>query len=235
MEGKSVPWRVLIADDHALLRMAVGSMLGSEADLEIVGEAADGEEALGLCRELRPDMVLMDVSMPGTDGIAATRAIKAEFPKIGVLMLTAHADENLLLEAVRAGAAGYVLKTARPHDLLAAVKRTLAGESPVDQELVMKLVRHLAEEDRPRTEHHSSSTLEGPRGGPDHSLTQRELEILWHLARGKTNRQISVDLYLSLSTVKRHLERIISKLGVSDRTQAAVRALELGLIDQEKP
>lgn len=235
MEGKSVPWRVLIADDHALLRMAVGSMLGSEADLEIVGEAADGEEALGLCRELRPDMVLMDVSMPGTDGIAATRAIKAEFPKIGVLMLTAHADENLLLEAVRAGAAGYVLKTARPHDLLAAVKRTLAGESPVDQELVMKLVRHLAEEDRPRAEPRSSTTPEGFQRAPNHSLTQRELEILWHLARGKTNRQISEDLYLSLSTVKRHLERIISKLGVSDRTQAAVRALELGLIDQEKP
>ena len=224
----------MIADDHALLRVAIGSLLAPEADLEIVGEAADGEEALMLCRELCPDMVLMDVSMPGTDGIAATRAIKAEFPKTGVLMLTAHADENLLLEAIRAGAAGYVLKTARPHDLLAAVRGTLAGESPVDQELVMKLVRRVAEEDGPRAEPRSPYGSKSSQGAPDLSLTSRELEILQHLAEGKTNRQISEELYLSLSTVKRHLERIISKLGVSDRTQAAVRALELGFIDHKK-
>ena len=227
-----MPSRVLIADDHALLRMAIGSKLGSEEDLKVVGEAADGQEALDLCRKLRPDLVLMDVSMPAMDGVAATRAIKAEFPTTGVLMLTAHADENLLLEAVRAGAAGYVLKTARPHDLLAAVRGTLAGESPVDQELVMKLVRRLADEDGPRAKPPSSS--KGPQGAPDLSLTLRELEVLRLLAEGKTNRQISEDLYLSLSTVKRHLERIISKLGVSDRTQAAVRALELGFIEHGK-
>lgn len=225
-------WRVLIADDYELLRMAVGRMLDAEADLEVVGEAADGEEALELCREMLPDLILMDVSMPGTDGIAATRSIKAEFPKTFVLMLTAHADENILLEAVRAGAAGYVLKSAKPHDLLAAVKGTLAGESSVDHNLVMKLVRRLAEEDPPRAESRRSSRT--PRGAPGPSLTRRELEILQHLAEGKTSRQISEDLYLSLSMVKRHLERIISKLGVSDHTQATVRALELGLFDQEK-
>jgi two-component system, NarL family, response regulator LiaR len=229
-----VPSRVLIADDHALLRMAIGSMLGSEEDLEVVGEATDGQEALDLCRELRPDLVLMDVSMPAMDGIAATRAIKAEFPTTGVLMLTAHADENLLLEAVRAGAAGYVLKTASPHDLLAAVRGTLAGESHVDQGLVMKLVRRLVDEDGPRATPPSSSIHKGPQGAPDLSLTLRELEVLRLLAEGKTNRQISEDLYLSLSTVKRHLERIISKLEVSDRTQAAVRALELGFIEHGK-
>jgi two-component system, NarL family, response regulator LiaR len=226
-----VPWRVLIADDHALLRLAIGSLLDPEADLEVVGEAADGQESLDLCRELRPDVVLMDVSMPGMDGIEATRRIKAEFPMTSVLVLTAHADEDHLLEAVRAGAAGYVLKTARPGDLLAAVRGTLAGESPLDQELVMKLVRRLAEEDRPQAEPRSPHIS---RGDPDLSLTSRELEILQRLAEGKTNRQISEDLHLSLSTVKRHLERIISKLEVSDRTQAAVKAVELGLIDPAK-
>lgn len=221
-----MPSRVLIADDHALLRVAVRSMLASEEDLEVVGEAGDGEEALALCRKLRPDLVLMDVSMPGMDGIAATRTIKAEFPKTGVLVLTAHAKEDLLLEAIRAGAAGYVLKTARPAELIGAIRGTLAGESPVDQELVMKLVRRLAGEGRRRAEprHRSNSSP---------SLTPRELEVLRCLTEGKTNRQISEGLHLSLSTVKRHLERIIAKLEVSDRTQAAVKAVELGLTDNE--
>ena len=215
-------------DDHALLRTAIGSLLAPEADLELVGEAADGEEALDLCSELRPDLVLMDVQMPAMDGIAATRAIKAEFPKTGVLMLTAHSDEDLLLEAVRAGAAGYVLKHVGPSDLIGAVRRTLAGESPVDQELVMKLVRRLAGEVKPGKEPRNLS-----KNSPDPPLTAREIEVLRSLASGKTNRQISEELHLSLSTVKRHLERIISKLEVSDRTQAAVRAVELRLLDPE--
>lgn len=219
-----MPSRVLIVDDHALLRVAIRSMLTSDGDLEVVGEAGDGEEALALCRKLRPELVLMDVSMPRVDGIEATRAIKAEYPKIGVLMLTAHTDHELLLEAVRAGAAGYVLKSVEPDELVGAVRRTLEGESPVDQELVMRLVRSLAGE----AEFAERTTEALP------PLTPKELEVLRRLAGGKTNRRISEDLHLSLSTVKRHLERIISKLGVSDRTQAAVKAVELGLIKPER-
>jgi DNA-binding NarL/FixJ family response regulator len=230
VSGETPPARLLIADDHALLRAGIRAMLEGKPEVEVVGEAQDGEEAVALCRELRPDLVLMDLSMPEMDGIEAIRAIKGEFPRIGVLVLSAHADQDLLLEAVRAGAAGYVLKGVGPDELLGAVRRTLGGESPVDQELVMRLVRRLAEEARPPAEPSAGKREETAPG----SLTTRELDVLRLLATGKTNRQIAHELHLSLSTVKRHLERIISKLGVSDRTQAAVKAVELGLIDPER-
>ncbi len=219
-----MPDRVLIADDHALLRTGISAMLASQPDLEVVGEAENGREAVELCRSLKPDLVLMDLSMPEMGGIEATRAIKADLPRIGVLVLTAHADQEMLLEAVRAGAAGYVLKGAGPDELAGAVRATLGGESPVDQELVMRLVRRLAEEADPPPSEPSAAKREEPG-----SLTPRELGVLRSLATGKTNRQIAHELHLSLSTVKRHLERIIAKLGVSDRTQAAVRAIQIGL------
>ena len=224
----STPARLLIADDHALLRTGMRAMLEAELDLAVVGEAGNGREAVELCRELLPDLVLMDLSMPEMDGIEATRAIKAEFPRTGVLVLTAHADQEMLLDAIRAGAAGYVLKGVGPDELVGVARATLGGESPVDQELVMRLVRRLAEEADPPPEP-SAARREEPG-----SLTPRELGVLRSLATGKTNRQIAHELHLSLSTVKRHLERIISKLGVSDRTQAAVKAVELGLIDPER-
>ena len=209
-------------------------MLASEADIEVVGEARDGQEAVALCQELRPELVLMDLSMPNMDGLEATQVIKEEFPKTGVLVLTAHADQDLLLDAIRAGAAGYVLKGVGPAELVGAVRATLAGESLVDQELVMRLLRQLAEEPRPPAEPPPESSDERVEGPPGVPLTPRELEVLRHLVTGKTNRQIAKELHLSLSTVKRNLERIISKLGVSDRTQAAVRSVELGLVDPER-
>jgi DNA-binding NarL/FixJ family response regulator len=226
-----LPYRVLIADDHELLRTSISAMLASDPDLEVVGEAEDGEEAVELCRKLKPDLVLMDLSMPEMDGIAATGVIKAEFPEVGVLVLTAHADQEMLLEAIRAGAAGYVLKGIGPDELVGVVRGTLGGESPVDQELVMRLVRRLAEEaGSPPPAPEPSAAKQGEPG----SLTPRELGVLHLLTEGQTNREIAHDLHLSLSTVKRHIERIISKLGVSDRTQAAVRAVELGLIDPDR-
>lgn len=229
MKTEHTPARVVIADDHALIRMAVGAMLSSEDDLEVVGEARDGREAVELCRKLRPDLVLMDFSMPQMDGIEATRAIKEVFPKTGVLVLTAHADQELLLEAVRAGAAGYVLKGAEPDRLVGAVRGVLGGESSLDQGLAMRLIQRLAQEG-PRTEPPDTKRHET---SPD-PLTPRELDVLRLLALGKTNRQIARELHLSLSTVKRNLERIIGKLEVSDRTQAAVKAVELGLIDPKR-
>ena len=230
--GETTPARLLIAEDHALLRTGMRAMLEAEPDLEVVGEARNGREAVDLCRELLPDLVLMDLSMPEMDGIEATRAIKAELPRTGVLVLTAHADQEMLFEAVRAGAAGYVLKGVGPAELVGVVRGTLGGESPVDRELVMGLVRRLAQEaDPPAGIPEPSATDQGEPG----SLTSRELGVLRLLTEGRTNRQIAQDLHLSLSTVKRHLERIISKLGVSDRTQAAVKAVELGLIDPDRP
>ena len=203
-------------------------MLSSRPDIEVVGEAEDGEEAVALCRKTRPDLVMMDITMPKMDGVAATRTIKAEFPKTSVLVLTAYADEDVLMEAVRAGAAGFVVKDAvGPIELLDAVRGILNGESHVDQDLVMRLVRRLADESGPRAKRAS----EVPREHTAGSLTERELEVLHLLPQGKTNRQIAAELHLSLSTVKKRLERIISKLGVSDRTQAAVKAIELGLVD----
>ena len=228
-----MPYRVLIADDHALFRAGIRVILSSRPDIEVVGEAEDGEEAVALCRKTRPDLVMMDITMPKVDGVAATRTIKAEFPKTSVLVLTAYADEDVLMEAVRAGAAGFVVKDAvGPIELLDAVRGILNGESHVDQDLVMRLVRRLADESGPRSKPAAEATME--RTEPVGSLTERELEVLRLLPQGKTNRQIAAELHLSLSTVKKRLERIISKLAVSDRTQAAVKAIELGLVDPER-
>jgi DNA-binding NarL/FixJ family response regulator len=227
--------RLLVVDDHAFMRLGIKAILDRDATLEVVGEARDGRAAIQCCRELRPDLILMDVSMPEMDGIEATRRIKAEFPSTSVLILTAHADYRLLMDAVKAGAAGYVLKGEHPNHVLDAVRAVLDGEMFLDQGLAMGLLRHLAEEAavqtavqaaRPRAEPATS----GPVAATPPLLTPRETEVLSRLVLGETNRQIAKELHLSLSTVKRHLEHIISKLEVSDRTQAAVKAIEMGLL-----
>ena len=220
------PARVLIADDHALLRAGMRAMLAGEPDIEVVGEAADGREAVDLCRELRPDLILMDVGMPEMDGMEATREIKARHPAVSVLVVTAHPSPDYMLDAVRAGAAGYLLKTASRDDICAAIRRVLRNEFPLDQDLTAHLIQRLAREASPQ-----EPTVPGAgRTEPPEVLTARETEVLRLLAAGKTNRRIAQEMHLSLSTVKRHVERIIAKLGVSDRTQAAVQAAERGLL-----
>ena len=181
----------------------------------------------------------MDVSMPKMDGLEATRRIKAEFPKTAVLVLTSHEDPELLMDAVKAGAAGYVLKGENPHHILDAVRAVLEGETPLDQGLAMSLLRHLGEEaaNQQAANPPAEQAALGPALALPNSLTPRETEVLVCLASGKTNRQIAKELHLSLSTVKRHLEHILPKLKVSDRTQAAVKAVEMGLLppaEQEK-
>ncbi len=213
--------RVLIADDHDLVREGLRAVLAGEEDLEVVGEARDGQEALEMCRALKPELVLMDVRMPKSDGLEATRAIKEEMPQVSVVMVTMHENPDYLLEAVRAGAAGYILKDAEGERLVGAVRRTLNGESPLDEELAMQLLRSLAREKE------WSSRPEPPA----QSLTAQELEVLRLLALGQTNREIARNILSSVSTVKAHVRSTISKLGVSDRTQAAVRAIELGLFE----
>jgi DNA-binding NarL/FixJ family response regulator len=227
--------RLLIAEDHALVREGMRAMLAREPDLEIVGEAKDGEEALALCRKLRPDLVRMDVSMPRMDGLEATWQIKEVCPQTSVLIVTAHESREYLAEAIRAGAAGYVLKEAPKGQLVGAVRRVLEGESPMNQELAMHLLRELLDEAPPKE---ASSAQLPPSVRPSdervgvsalESFSPRELEVLRLVAIGRTNQQIAKDLLVSVSTVKKHVRQIISKLGVSDRTQAAVMAVELGL------
>jgi DNA-binding NarL/FixJ family response regulator len=220
--GAGTPARTIVVDDHDLVRQSMRDMLESEADLEIVGEAADGREAVELSLRERPDLVIMDVRMPRMDGLAATREIKEERPTTSVLLVTMHENPDYLLEALRAGAAGYVLKDASRDELLAAVRRVLSGDSPLDPELSARLLRRLVAE-RPKP-----APPETP--GPVRPLTSREIEVLELVALGRTNRQIAQTFTLSVGTVKNHVEHIIAKLGVSDRTQAVVRALQLGII-----
>jgi DNA-binding NarL/FixJ family response regulator len=227
--------RLLIADDHALVREGMRAMLASEPNLEVVGEAENGREALELCRELRPDLILMDVRMPEMDGMAATRVIKGEYPSTSVLIVTTHESPEYLMDAIRAGAAGYVLKDSTKQQLLNAVHRVINGESPLNQELAMQLLQRLTVEENQR---HTAPLPESVRKRQEETLaeplTDREIEILRLLALGKTNRQLAQDLRVSLSTVKTYMQRVIGKLGVSDRTQAAVRAAELGLLPEQE-
>ena len=225
--GASERTRLAIVDDHDLAREGLKDMLFDEPDIEVVGEAVNGREALLLCSRLHPDLLLMDVRMPEMDGLAATQEIKQRYPSIGVLMVTMHENPDYLLEALKAGAAGYVLKDAPQDELLSAVRRVREGESPLDPELAARLLRRLAAETVGRAR--TLNTVK--RVGPLEALTRRELEVLGLMKLGRTNRQIAQDLVISLGTAKNHVEHIIAKLGVSDRTQAVVRALELGILD----
>jgi DNA-binding NarL/FixJ family response regulator len=223
----AAPARLVIVDDHALVRSGIRSMLAGDPELAVVGEAASGPEAIDLCRRLRPDLVLMDIRMPGMDGFAATRAIKAALPRTGVIMVTMQEDPDALFAAVGAGAAGYVLKGATPDELTAAIRTVLGGESLLDQRLTMALLRSLA-----AVQQQPAAPVRQPES-PVEPLTVRETEVLRLLARGLTNGQIADALVVSPGTVKNHVGHIIAKLGVADRTQAAVRALELGLLATE--
>jgi two-component system, NarL family, response regulator DegU len=220
------PTRLAIVDDHELTRRSLQNMLADEDDIEIVGEAANGRQALLLCSRLRPDLILMDVRMPEMDGLAATKEVKQRYPEISVMMLTMHENPDYLLEALKAGAAGYVLKDAPQEDIIEAVRRVRNGEFPLDSELGARVLRRLVSEGG------AHSGARGPRSATStvEPLTPRELEVLELMKLGRTNRQIAEDLVISIGTSKNHVEHIIAKLGVSDRTQAVVKALELGIL-----
>jgi DNA-binding NarL/FixJ family response regulator len=229
------PARLLLADDHDLVRDGFHRMLGREPDLEVVGEASNGREAVELCRRLNPDLILMDVRMPEMDGLEATRMIKEEQPFVSVLVVTTYENPDYLLGALKAGAAGYVLKEAPKRQLLNAVRRVLNGESPLNQELAARLIQRLASEAAQSAHKPQSLAPEKrtPAERPFEELTPRELEVLALLTQGKTNPQVAEALVISTATAKVHVERIIRKLEVSDRTQAVVRAIELGLVEIE--
>ncbi len=231
-DASKKPARLLIADDHPLVRESLRAMLASAEDLEVVGEAENGRVALEMCRSLSPELVLMDVRMPEMDGLEATKKIKEAQPKVSVLMVTTHQNPDYLLEAVRSGAAGYVLKESSRSRLLSAVRRVLSGENAIDQELAVRLIARVSEEPWRGRECHSEST--GGRSRVPEALvgvlSSQETEVLRLIALGRTNRQIAQELLVSLSSVKTYVQRIIKKLGVSDRTQASVKAIEMGLL-----
>jgi len=216
LRGK--PARLVIADDHELARAGLRAMLSDQRGFELVGEASNGQEALQLCRRLRPDLALIDVRMPEMDGLTTCRAIKQECAATSVILITMHTNTDYLFEALKAGAAGYVLKEISQRELITTVQKVLHGESILNQELMARLLQRLASE---------APTQEVL---PSGRLSPREREVLQLLTKGQTNREIARNLTVSMSTVKIHVEHILAKLGVSDRTQAAVRAVEMGLV-----
>jgi DNA-binding NarL/FixJ family response regulator len=214
------PARLLIVDDHELARAGLKFMFERQVGLEVVGEAANGHDAVAICARLRPDLVLMDVRMPEMDGLAATRAVREECPGTSVIIVTMHESPEYLAEALRAGAAGFVLKDASNREIVAAVRAVLRGESLLNPALMTRLLRRLVADANVR-----------PRVG---SLTVRELEVLELLVQGHTNKEIARRLVIGPGTVKSHVERIISKLGAADRTQAAVQAVRQGLVPAQE-
>lgn len=210
--------RLVIVDDHELARAGLRAMLTAQRGFEVVGEAANGCEALTLCRCVKPDLALIDVRMPEQDGLDTCRNIKQECPTTRVILITMYESIEDILNAIKYGFEGYILKDISQQELITAVRRVLRGESILDQELLTRILRRLA------------SQMPSQEKPPLGRLSLRERDVLQLLTQGQTNREIAENLMLSVSTVKIHVEHILAKLGVSHRTQAAVRAIELGLL-----
>jgi DNA-binding NarL/FixJ family response regulator len=204
--------RVLLADDHPVVRTGLTGMLAGEAGLEIVGEAGSGDEALAMARALRPDVILMDLRMPGGDGVSATRRIRAELPETAVLVLTTFDTDADILRAVEAGAAGYLLKDLPRADLAAAIRAAARGETVLAPAVAGRLLTRMRD------------------GTAGAALSRRETAVLGLAARGLTNAEIGRELFISEATVKTHLTRAAAKLGVAGRTAAVARAMQLGAL-----
>jgi NarL family two-component system response regulator LiaR len=210
------PIRVMIVDDHALVRTGLGAFLQVYGDLELVAEAENGEEALRLCERLRPDVVLMDLVMPGMDGAAATRAIRERWPQIQVVALTSFKDQEWVAKAVQAGAVGYLLKNVSADELADAIRAAHGGRATLAPEATQALVQVV---------HAASET-----GSQDYGLTAREDEVLALLVKGLSNPQIAERLSISRSTAAAHVGSILSKLGVSNRAEAISLAIQSNLV-----
>lgn len=214
--------RVLICDDQTVVREGLAAILSTDDEIEVVGLARNGEEALALAAADRPDVVLMDLNMPVMNGVQATQHFRRNHPTVRVLVLTTYADDAWVIDAIRAGAAGYLLKDTRRDDLVAAIKGTAEGKSFLDPAVAGKLMRQMA----------AAPVARPVATGQIEAMTERELEVLRLLAQGYSNPEIAQQVHLAAGTVRNYVSTILQKLGVEDRTQAAVVALQRGLISQ---
>jgi DNA-binding NarL/FixJ family response regulator len=208
-----MPIRVLIADDHSVVRQGLRMFLSVDPELEIIGEARDGAEAVRMAKQLAPDVVLMDLLMPGMDGIRATAAIRRETPDIEVVALTSVLEDASIVEAIRAGAIGYLLKDTEAHELVRAIKAAAAGQVQLSPDVAARLLKEVRTPEAARE-----------------PLTERETDVLRLLALGRTNKEISHHWFIGEQTVKSHVSHVLNKLGVPSRTQAALYAIRIGLV-----
>ncbi len=217
----TMPIRLLVADDHAIVRKGIIALLEREADIAVLGEASNGQEAIDRAAALRPDVVLMDLVMPGVDGIEAIHQISASQPGIRILVLTSFAGDEKVFPAINAGALGYLLKDTGPDALIRAIRQVARGEAPLHPAIARKVLRELAQP----SSHPAAA----------HALTERELDVLRLLAQGLSNREIAEQLVISDMTVRTHVSNILSKLHLASRIQAALYALREGVATLDAP
>ncbi|WP_139492298.1 response regulator [Brevibacillus dissolubilis] len=199
--------RVMLVDDHEMVRMGLAAYLSTEDDIEVMGEASSGEEGVQLAKELQPDVVLMDLVMEGMGGIEATRRIREECPAVKVIVLTSFIDDEKVYPVIEAGAFSYLLKTSRASEIARAIRSAAAGEPVLESRVASKIMARFRS---------------GQEAAPHEQLTPRELEVLLLIGQGKSNQEIADELIIGIKTVKTHVSNILSKLGVEDRTQAAI-------------
>jgi two-component system, NarL family, response regulator LiaR len=207
--------RVLLADDHEMVRIGVSAFLASQPDMEVVGEADSGKRAVELALELRPDIILMDLVMPEMDGIEATKQIIAQWPEAKIIVVTSFLDDEKVYPALEAGATSYMLKTSKANEIANAIRATFYGQSVLEPEVTNKVMTKMKQKKEPL---------------PHEELTNREMEVLLLMAQGKTNQEIADELFIAVKTVKVHVSNILSKLGVQDRTQAVIYAFKHSLV-----
>lgn len=210
--------RILIADDHHVVRRGLVFFLRTQKGLEIIGEAANGKEAVELAKSLKPDLILMDLVMPEMDGIQATRIIKKEQPEIKIMMLTSFSDQDHVIPALEAGASGFQLKDIQPDELVVSINKIMSGENQLHPTATSHLLANLSNKSK-----QEKNLLE--------ELTKRELDVLKEIAKGKSNKEIASSLFITEKTVKTHVSNLLAKLELADRTQAALYAVKNQLVD----
>jgi NarL family two-component system response regulator LiaR len=215
MEDRNI--KVLLVDDHEMVRIGLAAVLGTEEGIEVVGEASNGQEGIRLAREYRPDVVLMDLVMEGMDGIETTKKLLQEYPDCKVIVLTSFLDDEKMYPVLEAGAFSYLLKTSRAAEIAQAIRSAAKGQSVLESQVASKLMNRFRQ---PK-----------PAAAPHEELTEREMEVLQLIAAGKSNQEVADELFIGIKTVKFHVTNVLAKLGVEDRTQAAIYAFKHGLAE----